>query len=307
MEWVLGVMQEFLQHVVNGLSLGSIYGLVALGYTLVYGVLRLINFAHGEIFMMGAFGGYFFVLYLLPAQVHPGLALLMVLAFAMACSASLGLLIERVAYRPMRDLPKLNLLITAIGVSLLLQNVAQLAFGSDPKFFSEIIPRQVLWQLNGISISNYQFIVISLSLLLMVILQALIYRTKVGTAIRAVAYSHQTAYLMGINTDRIIALTFVIGSSLAAAAGILVGLSYPRIDPMMGLFFGLKSFVAAVIGGIGSIPGAILGALIMGLSEEMVSAYFFSTFRDAIAFLFLILILIFKPVGLFGREPIEKV
>ncbi len=300
-------MEEFLQHIINGVSLGSIYGLVAIGYTMVYGILNLINFAHGDVYMMGAFFGFFFAHWLGLLHSPSLLTLLLILILAMAACALLGMTIERFAYRPLRKQPRLNLLITAIGVSLLLENGGQLIFGADPKVFPELIQRTTLLSFGNIEISNYQVIVVSVSLSLMMILQFIIYRTKVGKAMRSVSFSHENASLMGIDVDRIIAFTFVLGSSLAAAAGILVGLAYPRIDPLMGLLFGLKAFVAAVFGGIGNIPGAIVGALIMGLSEEMVVGYFSSTYRDALAFCLLILILLVRPAGIFGKTTAEKV
>ncbi|MBI4041272.1 MAG: branched-chain amino acid ABC transporter permease [Deltaproteobacteria bacterium] len=300
-------MEEFFQHLINGISIGSIYGLVAIGYTMVYGILNLINFAHGDIFMIGAFSGYF-IARGLGADQAPSLFLaLVVLILSMVVCGALGFTIERFAYRPLRAMPRLNLLITAIGVSLFLENGGQLFFGADPKFFPELIERQIYFQIGDIAISNYQVIVVGLSMTLMFLLQYIVFHTKTGKAMQAVSFSHETASLMGIDTNRIISFTFILGSMLAAAGGILVGLSYPRIDPLMGLLFGLKAFVAAVIGGIGSIPGAIAGAMLMGLSEEMVVGYFSSTYRDALAFFLLILVLLIKPTGIFGKKTAEKV
>lgn len=300
-------MEEFVQHVINGISLGSIYGLVAIGYTMVYGILQLINFAHGDVFMLGSFLGFFLAHWLGFSTTPSLIGGVLVLLLSMIGCGFLGFTIERFAYRPLRKMPRLNLLITAIGVSLFLENGSQILFGADPKFFPELIQRTVLFEIGNISISNFQVIVIGVSLLLMVVLRYIIFHTKIGKAMQAVSFSHENASLMGINTDRIISFTFILGSALAAAGGILVGLSYPRIDPLMGIVFGLKAFVAAVIGGIGSIPGAIVGALFMGLSEEMVVGYFASTYRDALAFFLLIIILLFKPTGLFGKSSSEKV
>jgi len=300
-------VEEFLQHIINGISLGSIYGLVALGYTLVYGILKLINFAHGDIYMMGAFAGFYFTGWL-GLQHSPSIfVLILILVLSMVACGILGAVIERFAYRPLRSMPRLNLLITAIGVSLLLENGGQLLFGADPKFFPQLMERQVLFTYGNISISNFQVLIIGVSLTLMLMLQYIIHHTKTGKAMQAVSFSHENASLMGINIDFIISFTFVLGSALAAAAGILVGLSYPKIEPLMGLLFGLKAFVAAVLGGIGSVPGAIVGALIMGLSEEMVVGYLSSTYRDALAFLLLIIILLVKPTGIFGKSTAEKV
>ena len=298
-------MEEFLQHIINGISLGSIYGLVALGYTMVYGILKLINFAHGDIFMLGAFSGFYLSRWLIDKPSYFSLFLILILSAAIC--AIIGAIIERLAYRPLRHMPKLNLLITAIGISLFLENGGQLLFGADPKPFPELIQREVLFSFGNIHISNYQVIVLGVSILLMTLLQFIIFKTKIGKAMQAVSYDHISSSLMGINIDLIISFTFMLGSALAAAGGILVGLSYPSIDPLMGLLFGLKAFVAAVLGGIGSIPGAIVGALIMGLSEEIVVGYLSSTYRDALAFCFLILILLIRPTGLFGKTTSEKV
>lgn len=300
-------MEEFLQHVINGVSLGSIYGLVAIGYTMVYGILQLINFAHGDVFMMGAFFGFFLTRALGFTDSPSVWSASFILLLSMVGCGFLGFTIERFAYRPLRKMPRLNLLITAIGISLLLENGGQILFGADPKFFPELIERKIIFEIGNISISNFQVIVIGVSVFLMILLQYIIFHTKTGKAMQAVSFNHENAWLMGIDVNKIISFTFVLGSMLAAAAGILVGLSYPRIDPLMGMLFGLKAFVAAVIGGIGSIPGAIVGALLMGLSEEMVVGYFSSTYRDALAFFLLIIILLFKPTGLFGKRTAEKV
>ncbi len=300
-------MEEFLQHIINGISLGSIYGLVALGYTMVYGILQLINFAHGDVYMLGAFFGFFFARWLGFSHEASLIGFVLVFLSSMIACGLTGFTIERLAYRPLRNMPRLNLLITAIGVSLFLENGGQLLFGADPKFFPELIPRQTWFTFGNIQISNFQVIVIGVSVSLMLILQYIIFNTKTGKAMQAVSFNHEYSSLMGINIDRIISFTFVLGSMLAAAGGILVGLSYPRIDPLMGIMFGLKAFVAAVLGGIGSIPGAIVGALIMGLSEEMVVGYLSSTYRDALAFLLLIIILLCKPAGLVGQKTHEKV
>jgi branched-chain amino acid transport system permease protein len=225
----------------------------------------------------------------------------------MTVAALLGLVIERFAYRPLRGAPRLNLLITAVGVSLFLQNIMQVLFGATPRVFPEIMPQSVLTELNGVSITNQQVTVLFTSLILMVGLEWIVMKTRLGRAMRAVSHSHETAALVGIPVNTIIAFTFVIGSSLAAAAGILVGVSYPRVDPLMGLMPGIKAFVAAVLGGIGSIRGAVVGGLIMGLAESLVVGWGASTFRDALAFGILIVILLVKPAGLFGKYEPEKV
>jgi branched-chain amino acid transport system permease protein len=300
-------LRGFTQLLVNGLSLGSIYALIALGYTMVYGILRLINFAHGEIFMVGTFAG-LFTAQALGADREPTLAnFLLVLLASMAAAALLGLVIERFAYRPLRAAPRLNLLITAVGVSLLLQNLMQVVFGATPKQFPEIMPPTDLFGPEGVSITNQQAAVLLTSLLLMVGLEWVIMRTKLGRAMRAVSHSHETASLVGIPVDRIIAFTFVLGSALAAAAGILYGVCYPQVTPIMGMMPGIKAFVAAVLGGIGSVRGAVVGSLLMGVAESLVVGWGGSTFQDALAFAILIVILLVKPAGLFGRYEPEKV
>ena len=299
-------MQEFLQQLVNGVAWGSIYSLIALGYTMVYGVLRLINFAHGDVYMVGAYAGLFSALWL-RAGTEPSLGkALLVLLFAMAVCALLGVVIERAAYRPVRRHPRLTSLITAIGVSLLLENLGIVVFGARPRAFPEIVRSQRL-ELGSIVIGSHQFLVLGVALILMLLLQLIVHRTRIGKAMRAVSFNADAARLMGIPTDSVIAFTFALGSALAAAAGVLVGLYLPRVDPLMGLIPGLKAFVAAVLGGIGNIPGAMVGGLVMGIAETMVVAYLAPTYRDAIAFALLILILLFRPTGLLGKREVEKV
>lgn len=300
-------MEDFLQHIINGLSLGSIYALIALGYTLVYGILQLINFAHSDVYMIGAFAAYYTASFA-ALNDKPGISTLIILLLAaMAACSALGLTIERFAYRPLRKAPKINILITAIGVSLLLQYSSQLFFGADPKVFPTIIEDSVIAEFGGVQLKSLDVAVLIVTLLMMVALNFLIFKTKLGKAMRAVSTNASVASLMGVNTDRIIAFTFIVGSSLAGVGSVLVGMKYPKIDPLMGMMIGLKAFVAAVLGGIGSIGGAVLGALIMGLSEEMVVGYLSSTYRDALAFGILIVILIFRPAGLLGKNRIEKV
>lgn len=310
-------MSEFLQHVVNGLSVGTIYALIALGYTMVYGVLRLINFAHGDVYMVGAFAA-FYLAQALGVAVQPTLAkTLAVFLGSMGLCAALGFVIERLAYRPLRDRPRLTSLITAIGISFLLEYGFQLPRwaglplefppGPTPRFFPELFPRVVWCELGEVAISNYDVISLAVAVGLMLGLQYIVYRTRFGRAMRAVSFDPPTAALMGIPVDTIISGTFALGSALAAAAALLVAISRPRIDPMMGMMPGLKAFVAAVFGGIGNVPGAMVGGLILGLAEEFVAGYALSSFRDAIAFAILIVILLVKPEGLFGRRTTEKV
>jgi branched-chain amino acid transport system permease protein len=300
-------MSEFLQQLINGIAWGSIYALIALGYTMVYGVLRLINFAHGDIYMVGAFAGFYAVKWLGLAQEPTIFGAVVVFLLSMGCCGILGFVIERGAYKPLRKAPRLTALITAIGVSLFLENAGQLIFGADPKFFPQIIAKKDVISSGGIILTNQQVIVLGVSLLLMVSLQLFVLKTKTGKAMRAVSFNREAASLMGISVDRIISITFVLGSALAGAAAILVGLTNPKIEPLMGIMPGIKAFVAAVLGGIGNIPGAMLGGMIMGIAEVMVVGYLSSTYRDAIAFAILILILLFKPSGLLGGFTGEKV
>ncbi|MDB6095133.1 MAG: transporter permease [Verrucomicrobia bacterium] len=296
-------MSEFLQQLLNGLSLGAIYALIALGYTMVYGVLRFINFAHSDVFMVGSFIGYYMGRLVPHETLWGGLV---VLAVAMIGCAILGMTIERLAYRRLRGSPTLNVLITAIGVSLLLEYSGQIFFGAAPRNFPSIFPVRN-FEVAGIIVGSNQLIVIAVSVVLMIVLQFIVYRTKIGTAMRAVSLNPKAATLMGVNNDVVISFTFGLGSALAAAGGILYALNYPSIDPLMGVMPGLKAFVAAILGGIGNIPGAALGGLILGTVETFVNGSQWSTYKDAIAFAILIIILLFRPAGLLGRFTVEKV
>ena len=293
----------FLQQLINGLSLGSIYALIALGYTMVYGIVKLINFAHGDVMMLGAYAGYF-VLRAMGANLAG-----MTCAFlaAMIFCGLFSLVIERFAYRPLRNAPRLNSLITAIAVELILQNVMRVLpfVGPNPRQF----PTMPLlnYSLGPVSISNLQLIVIILSAVLMVCLNILVNYTKTGKAMRAVSFDMGASSLMGISVNKTIAITFVIGSVLAGAGGVLYATAYPQIDPMMGYMPGLKAFVAAVLGGIGSIPGAMVGGVILGIAETLTKGFISSQYADAISFAILIVILLVKPTGLFGSKRTVKV
>jgi branched-chain amino acid transport system permease protein len=297
-------MIEFLQQLINGLSVGFVYALLALGYTMVYGILRFINFAHSDVFMVGAFCGYYFGRRLSPHTLVSGF---LVIVAAMLVCALLGMIIERLAYRPLRGGSNLAVLITAIGVSLFLENAGQLLFGADPKLFPELFPTRVYVSHAGLRVSSNQLLVFVVTAVLLVALQWIVLKTRIGTAMRAVSFNAQAASLVGINIDRVISFTFGLGSALAAAGGILYSLNYPSIDPYMGILPGLKAFVAAVLGGIGNIPGAALGGILLGLIETFVKGTRYSTYTDAIAFAVLIVILLFRPAGLLGKFQVEKV
>ncbi len=303
-------MAEFLQQLINGLALGAIYALIALGYTMVYGVLRFINFAHGDVFMLGAFAGYYLapmVNRFLPAQSYLGGAIVLVLA--MLICACLGMTIEFLAYRPLRKRPKLTVLITAIGVSLFIEYTCQheAVFGAAPHKFPDLIPTNT-WHLGGVILNSNQVIVFVTTLLLLGALSFIVKRTRVGTAMRAVAFNEQAAALMGVNINSIISFTFALGSALAAAGGILFAMNYASIEPLMGVTVGLKAFIAAVFGGIGNLPGAALGGIVLGVIETFAGGIpGLSNYRDGIAFAILILVLLFRPAGLLGKSAAEKV
>jgi branched-chain amino acid transport system permease protein len=352
-------METFLQQLINGISQGSAYALLALGYTMVYGVLRLINFAHSDVYMFGAFMGLYiannaFVKSVVGTSVFGAVV---VMIGAMAACALLGLVIERFAYRPGRSPVRfvlafwlgllgaafgfqqggivailagtavgaiiggvlerfgakpapqsssLKLLIVAIGASLVLENGGQLVFGATPRQFPDVIPSTTV-AFGGLTVGTARIVVLVVSLLLMVALNVIVNYTKTGKAMRAVSFNLSAARLMGINTDAIIAFTFALGAALAGAGGILVSMMYPSITPLMGVFPGLKAFVAAVLGGIGNIVGAMVGGLIIGIVETMTAGYGFSTYKDAIAFVILVLILLIKPTGIMGKGMVEKV
>jgi len=303
-------MSVFLQQLVNGLSVGSIYALIALGYTMVYGVLKLINFAHSEVFMVGSFGGFYAASYLGFDPMHPeqfgiGKAVL-VLFFSMAACAALGVTIERLAYRPLRNAQRLAPLITAIGVSILLQNLGILLFGANPRSFPMIIA-ETRYEVGGVVVTNIKLLIFAVSTLLMLALQFLVQKTWTGKAMRALSVNLAAAKLMGISVNRVIAFTFIVGSGLAAAGGILFGLDQAKIEPLMGVLIGLKAFVAAVLGGIGSIPGAAVGGLVIGVAEQMTAGYLSADYRDAITFAILIGVLLVRPQGLFGSVKVEKI
>ena len=294
-------MDVFLQQVINGLQIGFVYALIALGYTMVYGIVRLINFAHGDVFMVGAFIGLY-------AIERYGLPLSAVFLLAVLGCSLLAVAMERIAYRPLRNAPKIASLITAIGVSLFLEYFTALRQVFGPNFYSFPRPFEVsAWEVRGIAVTNLQAIIFFVTLACLALIQFVVYRTRFGRAMRAVSYDPVTAGLMGVDVDLVISFTFGLGAALAGVGGVLYGIAYPQVNTFMGVMPGLKAFTAAVLGGIGSIPGAVLGALIMGQSETLTSAYLSSTYRDGIAFLILIAVLLVRPTGILGASRTEKV
>lgn len=303
-------MDWMLQQIINGLGLGSIYALIALGYTMVYGVLRFINFAHSDILMLGAFSAFYLeprVSRMLGAESYPGAFLIILLAAAIC--ALLGILIETLAYRPLRNRPRLTVLITAIGVSLFIEFTAQheKVFTSRTQFFPRLLPEQS-FQMGSLYFNSTDLLVPAVTVVLLAAMWFIVQKTRTGTAMRAVSFHQQAASLMGVNVNRIISFTFGLGSALAAVAGILYAMKAPGIEPLMGIQPGLRAFIAAVVGGIGNLPGAVLGGLVLGFLETFLGGIpWLSSYRDGIAFAILILILLFKPAGLLGKATVEKV
>lgn len=296
----MSTLLELMQQIINGLSLGAIYALIALGYTMVYGIIKLINFAHGDIMMVGAYVGFFSI-----TMFSSNIVVAML--FAMIACAILGVVIEKVAYKPLRRSTRIAALITAIGVSLFLEYTTIFFLSPQQRIFPEIAFLSKQIAIAGLSISNKDVFIFVSAIILMIVLQYIIKRTKTGKAMRAVSLDRDAAVLMGISVDRTISTTFAIGSALAAAAGVMVGVYYNTINPLMGIIPGLKAFVAAVLGGIGIIPGAMVGGFVIGILETLVSGYGNSLYRDAVAFGVLILILLIKPTGIFGKNTGEKV
>ena len=291
-------MTVFFSQLINGLSLGSIYALIALGYSMVYGIILLLNFAHGDIIMVGAYMSFYAIT---SFHLHPVLSLVL----AVVVSTVLGVLIEKVAYTPLRSAPRLSLLITAIGVSFLLENGAQLIFGAETKSMDPLISG--LLEIGSIKISYAALVTIVVSVVAMVVLTFLVQKTKLGKAMRAVSEDMGAAQLMGISLNRTISFTFAVGSALAGIGSVLYLCAYPQASPTMGSMLGLKAFVAAVLGGIGSIPGAMIGGFAIGLLEALVSAVGLSVWKDGAVFAILIVVLLVKPTGILGRKITEKV
>jgi branched-chain amino acid transport system permease protein len=306
-------LQQLPQQLVNGLTLGGVYALIAIGYTMVYGILFMLNFAHGEIYMIGGFAGWW-VLHLLSRNhmpvINAGAVVALMIVAAMAVTALLGATMERLAYRPLRKAPRMNLLLSALGVSIFLQNTVLTFQGAKARFFpvTSLIPESVrTFQVGGVVFSFMRVLVIALTFLFMAALTIVVKKTKVGKAMRATAQDIEAATFMGIDTDRIIVLVFLIGSALGGAAGTLVGLLFTQVDYYVGFQAGLKGFTAAVLGGIGNIFGAMLGGIILGLIESLATTFFPATYKDVVAFVVLIIVLIFRPWGLMGERMLEKV
>jgi branched-chain amino acid transport system permease protein len=292
----------FLQHLFNGISLGSLYALIAIGYTMVYGILRLINFAHGDVVMLGSYVAFYTIaFFFLPWWAAFPLAILL--------TALIGVVIERVAYKPLREVPRINLFTSAVAVSFLLENLGIVIFGGRPKAFARPEFMDVILHLGDAAVVSYTPIIVITALVLFGGLMYVVHRTKVGTAMRALSKDIETTGLMGVNTDLIITISFAIGSALAAAGGILWAIKFPQINPLMGVMPGLKAFIAAVLGGIGNITGAMIGGFLLGISEILIVAFLpeLAGYRDAFAYTVLILLLLFRPTGIMGEVEPEKV
>lgn len=301
-------MEQFFQQLTNGLAVGSIYALIALGYTMVYGVLKLINFAHGDLFTIGAYLGLTLLTSLaLTGHLGPFLGVSVLALMVMGLVAVVGALLDRLAYRPLRESPRLSAVVSALGASIFLQNSVMLLYGARFQVYpQDILPKMAI-NLFGLYVPLIRILVLAASVVMMVALYLFIQKTRIGTAIRAAAIDQGAARLMGIDVNRVILLVFMLGPALGGAAGLMVGLYYGQINFTMGWMYGLKAFTAAILGGIGNIPGAMVGGILLGIIEAMGAAYISIAWKDAIAFLVLILILILRPTGLLGERVAEKV
>jgi branched-chain amino acid transport system permease protein len=301
-------VEEFFQQLTNGLAVGSIYALIALGYTMVYGVLKLINFAHGDLFTIGAYLGMTLLAsFALHETIGPFIGLVVLALMVMGLVAILGAIVERTAYRPLRESPRLSAVVSALGASIFLQNAVMLIYGARFQVYPEDLIPETAVDLFGLYVPMVRILVLAASLVLMAALYTFIQKTRIGTAIRAAAIDQDAARLMGIDVNRVILLVFLIGPALGGAAGLMVGLQYGQINFTMGWTYGMKAFTAAILGGIGNIPGAMLGGLLLGVIEAMGSAYISIAWKDAIAFFVLILILIVRPTGLLGERVADKI
>jgi branched-chain amino acid transport system permease protein len=309
-------METFLaqvpQQLVNGLTLGAVYALIALGYSMVYGVLRLLNFAHGDVYMVGAFIGYFVMVALIPESgpiILPALIIVLMLVAAMGGCGLLGVVIEQFAYRPLRNSPRIAPLISALGVSFFIQNAVQLTLTAQFRNYEteKLISPALGFELGSARLSATRALVIVSAIVLMIVLQYLVRNTRLGKAMRAVSIDREAAAMMGVNVDQVIVFTFFVGSALAGAAGVLTGIVFTRVWHFMGFTAGLKGFTAAVLGGIGNIPGAMLGGFILGLTEAFAVGFFSSTYKDVVAFVVLVIVLLIRPRGLLGARIPQKV
>jgi branched-chain amino acid transport system permease protein len=309
-------METFLaqvpQQLVNGLTLGAVYALIALGYSMVYGVLRLLNFAHGDVYMVGAFIGYFVMVALIPESgpvILPALIILLMLVAAMGGCGLLGVVIEQFAYRPLRNSPRIAPLISALGVSFFIQNAVQLTLSAQFRNYEteKLISPALGFEIGSARLSATRALVIVSAIVLMIVLQYLVRNTRLGKAMRAVSIDREAAAMMGVNVDHVIVFTFFVGSALAGAAGVLTGIVFTRVWHFMGFTAGLKGFTAAVLGGIGNIPGAMLGGFILGLTEAFAVGFFSSTYKDVVAFVVLVIVLLIRPRGLLGARIPQKV
>lgn len=301
-------MEFFFEQLINGLAVGGIYALIALGYTMVYGVMRLINFAHGDLFTIGSYLGMtILTAYAITAYLGPFTGVLFLIIVVMGMVGIIGMILERVAYRPVRQADRLSAVVSALGASIFFSNLVMLIWGPRFRIYPEDILPRITLNILGLDVPLLRILVLATSLSLMAILYFFVQKTKTGTAIRAVAIDHGAARLMGINVNRIISLVFLIGPALGGAAGVMVGLYYGQVNFTMGWSYGLKAFIAAVLGGIGNIPGAMLGGLLLGVIEAMGAAFISTAWKDGIAFMVLILILIFRPTGLLGERVADKV
>jgi branched-chain amino acid transport system permease protein len=301
-------MEQFLQQLTNGLAVGGIYALIALGYTMVYGVMKLINFAHGDLFTYGGYLGMTIAgSLLLQDRLGAAAGVLVLAVLVMAAVAAMGVALERAAYRPLRDAPRLSAVVSALGASIFLQNALMLVYGARVQVYPEAILPDAAIRFGGVYIPLIRIIVVATSLVMMLALYLFVQKTKIGTAIRAAAIDQGAARLMGIDVNRVITVVFVIGPALGGAAGLLVGLNYGQVNFTMGWIYGMKAFTAAILGGIGNIPGAMVGGLLLGVIEALAAAYLSVSWKDAFAFCVLILILIVRPTGLLGERVAEKV
>lgn len=301
-------MEFFFEQLINGLAVGGIYALIALGYTMVYGVMRLINFAHGDLFTIGSYLGMtILATYAVTAYLGPFAGVLVLIMMVMVLVGIVGVILERVAYRPVRQADRLSAVVSALGASIFFSNLVMLIWGPRFRVYPEDIMPRITLNILGLDVPLLRILVLATSLCLMGILYFFVQKTRTGTAIRAVAIDHGAARLMGINVNRIISLVFLIGPALGGAAGVMVGLYYGQVNFTMGWSYGLKAFIAAVLGGIGNIPGAMLGGLLLGVIEALGAAFISTAWKDGIAFIVLILILIFRPTGLLGERVADKV